>query len=41
MISMAVLFAEFYLKRLWPYPDKLGPVIFYRNGPRNYRKKKG
>ena len=41
MISMAVLFAELGLNIIWPYPEKSGPIIFYRNRERNDRKKKG
>jgi hypothetical protein len=36
---MAVLFAELGLNIIWPYQEKLGPIIFYRNRERNDRKK--
>jgi hypothetical protein len=39
MISMAVLFAALGLNIIWPYQEKLGPIIFYRNRERNDRKK--
>ncbi len=41
MISMAVVFAESYLKRIWPYPEKSGPIVLYRNGERIDREKNG